>query len=325
MYLPQMRFGLDLRGYQPLLKFPRTFCRHIKQIVTSQIRGLPLFGLIQEGSNEFHCSVGWKNLMSSLLYDKSEVIDHFDVDQSPDVKPVVHLELQTIDPLEDIERQYERTQWLSTFTFSSFYLLCIGCVWGLLYFDPKLKLKEDAALYGASHRIMDGRVIGTMLKIFSVLGVWFVLLFLPIWLLLGTVPAFGAGALTQFFNPLDRIHYLIFFIIGLMTHCYIFHILSLLRRFWQSITLMLFSVNFSILSIPPQYMSSSSPYDSLCFMPFIGLPIMVKKTLGYPDPLSYMFIVLIAIGFLFGCRLFIKSEERFRLKKNDIWYGYQPH
>ena len=268
---------------------------------------------------------GWfENLISYLLSDYTESTDQSDVEPSPRVKSQVLLELQSKESLDDIERQYERTKSLSNFIFASIYLLCLGCGWGLLYFDPKLKLNEDVAVNKPSYRIVDGRVLGTMLKIFSVLGIWFVLLFLPIWFLLGTVPAFGAGALTQFFNPLDRIHYLMFFIISVMTHCYVFHILSLLRRFWQSITFMLVAVNFSIISIPPSYASSSSSFDSLCFMPFMGLSIMVKKTFGYPDPLSYIFIVLIAIGFLFGCRFFVNSEERFRLKKKEIRYVYQP-
>lgn len=266
----------------------------------------------------------FEDLIRSQLDNYYESTDLSNVDQSPSVKPAVLLELQSSDALDDVKGQYERTESLSTFIFTSIYLLCIGCVWGLLYFDPKLKLNEDVALNKPSYRIMDGRVLGTMLKIFSVLGIWFVLLFLPIWFLLGTVPAFGAGALTQFFYPPDRTNYLIFFVIGLMTHCYIFHILSLLREFLRSITLIMISVIFATISLTPTYPFDSSPYDFLCFMPLIGLPVMVKQTLGFPDPLSYIFIVSIAIGFLFGCRFFVNSEERFRLKKKDIRYIYQP-
>ncbi|MYC26090.1 MAG: hypothetical protein F4X56_09260 [Gammaproteobacteria bacterium] len=266
----------------------------------------------------------FEDLISSQLDDYHESTDLSNVDQLPRVKPAVHLELQSNDSLDGVKRQYERTESLSTFIFSFIYLLCIGCVWGLLYFDPNLKLNEDATVNEPLYTIMDGRVLGTMLKIFSVLGIWFVLLFLPIWFLLGTVPAFGAGALTKFFNPLDRIHYLIFFIIGLMTHCYVFHILSLLRQFLRSITLILIAVNFTLMSTTSMFASSSSAYDFLCFMPLMGISIMVTKTFAYPEPLSYIFIVLIAIGFLFGCRFFVKSEERFQSKKSELKYIFHP-
>lgn len=266
---------------------------------------------------------GWfEELIGTASNDYFQLLAKSNGDDSLVDPTGVHLELNTDDSLNDIERKHERTQWLSSFVFTSVYLLCIVGAWILLYFDPNLKSRDERPVMEPSYHIMDGRVLGTMLKMLSILSIWIVLLFLPLWLLLGTMPAFGVGALAIFFHPLFLLNYLIFFVLGLMTYSYAFHVLGLLRRILQSLVFMLFSVNITLLATSSSYMANSWPYDFFCFLPFVGSVVMLKRTFVYPDTTSYIFIVLIAVVFLIGCRFYVKSEEQLRYWKKELKYGY---
>ena len=264
-------------------------------------------------------------LLDTAEIDSSSVADHNNDDRSPRKTVAIRLELSGEDSLDDISNRHQRTQWLSSFMYTSIYLLSVVSVWSLLYFDPNLKPNTQQPRFEPSSQVMDGRVFGTMLKILLVCGIWFVLLFLPGWLLLGSEPAFGVGALAKFFHPLVLLNYVIFFVLGLFTNCYIFQILSLLRHPLQSFNVILITLNFVLIAAN----MSNPPFQSrglvFSFMPLIGPGTMVKHTFGYPDTSTYVVIVLVAVLFLIGFRYFISKEVKLRFLKKELKYGYQPN
>ena len=170
--------------------------------------------------------------------------------------------------------------------------------------------------------LMDGRALRTMLKIVSIAGVWFVLLLLPEFLLVGTNPVFGVGALAIIFNPIYLLNCFLFVLLGLWTICYILDALKLFGQTGRSLLLLLIMLNFAILlnSSGPESIPGSIVGLVFLFFPLIGPTTMVNNPFGYPDILTYSIIVFVAILFLIGFRFFIKKEIKSQARKRVFKY-----
>ena len=234
----------------------------------------------------------------------------------------VSLDRKTNDSLNDIARKHERTRHLSSFTFTSLFLLFTGYAWFLLQFDPSFKPKNEFSVIESSTTVMDGRALGTMQKIVSIAGIWLVLLLVPEFLLVGTNPLFGVGALAVIFNPINLLNYFLFVLLGLWTICYILDALKLFGQTGRSLVLLLVLVGFAILwnSSGPGSIPGSIVGVVFLFFPLIGPTAMVNESFGYPDILTYSIIVFVAVIFLIGFRFFIKQELKLQARKKLLKY-----
>lgn len=264
-----------------------------------------------------------ETVSKSVLQHKSNM----DKDPTTGDSNLVSFDLKTTDSLNEIARKHERTRGFSSFTFTSLYLLFVGYAWGLLQFDPNFTPKRDFSLIESSSKVIDGRALGTMLKVTSIAIVWFVLLFVPEFVLIGTNPMFGVGALALIFHPSLLLNYFLFVLLGLWTSCYILDALRLFRQSGRFLAVLLFSIHtgFLMLNMDSSPIHHGSQVELLfLFFPLIGPIAMVKYSLGYPDALTYSSIVLVAIGYLIGFRFFIKNELKLQVRKGMLRYRFHP-
>lgn len=252
---------------------------------------------------------------------------NMDKDPTTGDSNLVSFDLKTTDSLNEIARKHERTRGFSSFTFTSLYLLFVGYAWGLLQFDPNFTPKRDFSLIESSSKVIDGRALGTMLKVTSIAIVWFVFLFVPEFVLIGTNPMFGVGALALIFHPILLLNYFLFVLLGLWTSCYILDALRLFRQSGRFLAVLLFSIHtgFLMLNMDSSPIHHGSQVELLfLFFPLIGPIAMVKYSLGYPDALTYSLIVLVTIGYLIGFRFFIKNELKLQARKGMLRYRFHP-
>lgn len=249
-----------------------------------------------------------------------------DDDQSLGESEFVSLDLRTDDALNTIARKHERTRHLSSFTFISLFLLFIGYAWCLLQFDPSFKPKSKFSVIESATTVMDGRALGTMLKIVSIAGIWFVLLLVPEFLLVGTNPVFGVGALAVIFNPINLLNYFLFFLLGLWTICYTFDALRLFAQTVRSLNTLLIMLTFTLIlnSSGPGTIQGSVYELPFLFFPLIASTAMVSRPFGYPDILTHSFVILAAIGYLIGFRFFIERELKLQARKLKLEYRRGP-
>ena len=243
-------------------------------------------------------------------------------DESLGESKFVSLNLKTNDSLNDIARKHERTRHLSSFTFTSLFLLFVGYAWCLLHFDPTFKPKSEFFVIESATTVMDGRALGMMLKIVSIAGIWFVLLLVPEFLLVGTNPVFGVGALAVIFHPMNLLNYFLFFLLGLWTICYILDALKLFGQTGRSLNVLMILLLFAMIfnSSGPGSIPGSTVGIVFLFFPLIGPTGMVNKPFGYPDILTYSIIVFVAVLFLIGFRFFIKQELKLQALKKMFKY-----
>lgn len=210
------------------------------------------------------------------------------------------------------------SQFWAGFMYTLLFLVAVIGNWRVLYLDPNLK--ETGEQY-APPGVMDGRVFGALLTITTVVGLWFILLLLPVSVLLGTQPIFGSGTLTAFFHPLFLLNYLLFFVLGLLSCGYIFHVHSLTRYSWLSFTIifLMCSLAFSTATL-----SVTKMYLVVMFLPLAGPVAMLKHTAGYPDVMTYVMFILVAVGYLIGLRITMRWVEKLYPSRNDLKFIYQP-
>lgn len=258
-------------------------------------------------------------IASKEVFEDSRNVDD---DQLVGESEFVSLDLKTNDALNDIARKHERTQHLSSFTFTSLFLFFVGYAWCLLQFDQIFKPKNEFSVIESSTSVMDGRALGTMLKVLSIAGVWFVLLLVPEFVLVGTNPVFGVGALAVIFHPMNLLNYFLFFLLGLWTICYILDALKLFGQTGRSLNVLLILLLFAMLfnSSGPGSIPGSIVGVVFLFFPLLGPTAMVNKPFGYPDILTYSIIVLVAVVFLIGFRFFIKQELKLQVGKKMLKY-----
>lgn len=274
-------------------------------------------------ANRMHSLQGWfEALLENVSKEFFEDSGSDEDDQSLDESKFVSLDLKTNDSLNDIDRKHERTRHLSSFTFTSLFLLFAGYVWCLLHFDPSFKPKSEFSVIESATTVMDGRALGTMLKVVSIAGIWFVLLLVPEFLLVGTNPVFGVGALAVIFHPMNLLNYFLFVLLGLWTICYILDALKLFGQTGRSLNVLMILLLFAMMfnSSGPGSIPGSKVGIVFLFFPLIGPTAMVNKPFGYPDILTYSIIVFVAVLFLIGFRFFFKQELKLQALKKMLKY-----
>ena len=210
------------------------------------------------------------------------------------------------------------THFWSGLSYTLLFLLAVIGNWRVLYLDPHLKETGEKS---APAGVMDGRVLGATLVIATVVALWFILLLIPVSVLLGTQPIFGGGALATFFHPLFLFNYLLFFVLGLLSCGYLFHVHSLTRVSWFSFTMILVMWAFAINAAT---LSDSKMYFVIMFLPLAGPIAMLKHTAGYPDLMTYVVFVLVAVVHLIGLRILMRWVEKLYVSRNDLKFSYQP-
>ena len=285
------------------------------------------FNPFQPDISEVNLLHSWfEDLVGTATKEFFQVVRNSDGNQSPSDSDFVPLDLRTKDSLNEIARKHERTRHLSSFTFTSLFLLFIGYAWCLLQFDPSFKPKGEFCVIESATTAMDGRALGTMLKIVSISGIWFVLLLVPEFLLVGTNPVFGVGALAAIFNPINLLNYVLFLLLGLWTICYIFDALRLFAQTARSLNTLLILLAFTLIlnQSGPATIQGSMYELPFLFFPIIAMTAMVSRPFGYPDILTYSFIILAAIGYLIGFRFFIERELTLQASKQKLKYQVRP-
>lgn len=211
----------------------------------------------------------------------------------------------------NINLQPHETRELSSRVYLVVFLLAVlggGC---LLYFDRNLRKRKESNPT-RSALIVNGRVYGMTLKVVTIAIIWFVLLFFPLFGLVGSNPRLGEGALGLFFHPRFLIHWWFFFILGVMTIGYCSQIMSVTRT---GTTTFAFLVFFFVIAVNAITLPSLDVPVWYSYIPIMGLLIAVGQTSGLPGLPLYLTIVLASVVYFFLIRaFFVFAEKRGRAK-----------
>ena len=232
---------------------------------------------------------------------------------SNELSIVVGVESET-----NIEYRPSETQELSRIVYSFAFILAVLGGWCLLFFDRNLK-RGTASVPTHSRSVADGRVFGMTLKAVTVAAIWFVLLFLPCFGLVGSNPDLGEGALGLFFHPLYLLNWWFFFVLGTITWGYISHYTSISR---QLAPLFPFFVCLFIMLTNGTMKLSSEEFNWVCFLPFFGPHAATGQMIESLNPILYLSIVFVAIVYLFGTRALFQFAETRGRAKGDINFTF---